>query len=981
MAGGRVKGITIEIDGDTKGLNSALKDVNSQTAKTSTELRDVNKLLKLDPGNTELIAQKQELLGKAVQSTSEKLATLKSAQAQVEAQFKSGDIGEAQYRDFQREVIATEGQLDRLQTGLKNTNEYFEGNKTAAGMAEAGFNKAAIKAQELDNNLDGIKSSSAQASDGLKDTSDNADKLAGNVDKISKVQVGEFLGGVAEKAADMGGAVLETGIQFANAQSNMQNTMGLTSDRAKSATDTVKSVFKSGMVESVDEANEAVQDVINSFGDLVSNGDLDGVSNKIVAIAQHSNVDMKDATNASSQAMKTMGLTSQQSLDLISKGLEDGLNKNDDFLDTVNEYSPTFNDAGISAGGMLNVLNAGMENGAFNTDKVADAVKEFQLRLTSGQLDEPMKSFSSATQDVFQKFKDGQATSAEVMASVGNDLKSMPADQAKAAVQGLGTQFEDLGQGASAALLSAATGTENLSGATDKLSKKTPGEKLTASLNTLKASFADLITQLTPVIDAIAGMISAFSKAPGPVKVLVGVIGAVMAVLAVLMPAITGIGTLIAAFGTAFLLPVIGIVAGIIAAITAVILVITNWGSIVKWLKGLWNGMVQFFSGLWNGIKQAFTVGVNAITQFLQPAFTATVNVIKAIWNGIVTFFSAIWDAIKLVFTVVITAIAVLIGTYINIWKSIITTAMNTIQVIFSTVWNAIKDVIMAVWNFLSPFISAAINAISNVISTVWNAISSVTSSVWNAISGVIQTVWNGISSFISGVINAISSVISSVWNAISGVTSSVWNSISSVISSVWNGIQSGVSSAVNAVSSVISNIWNGIKSVTSSVWNGIKDAITGPMDAAKNMISGIINAIKGFFSFSITWPHIPLPHFSINPSGWQIGDLLKGKIPSLGINWHAKGGIFNKPTLFAGQGGMHGVGEAGPEAVVPLNAKTLAGIGAGIAANMDNLGQPQININVYADVTDSTIKKIGREVQSAMARTARNKNVAMGGI
>ena len=85
---------------------------------------------------------------------------------------------------------------------------------------------------------------------------------------------------------------------------------------------------------------------------------------------------------------------------------------------------------------------------------------------------------------------------------------------------------------------------------------------------------------------------------------------------------------------------------------------------------------------------------------------------------------------------------------------------------------------------------------------------------------------------------------------------------------------------------------WEGVKSIVSSVWNGIKSAIERPLTSAKNFVKKIIDTIKGFFNFKISWPKIPLPHFKIKPKGWDIGDLLKGKIPTLGIDWYAEGDI-----------------------------------------------------------------------------------------
>lgn len=157
---------------------------------------------------------------------------------------------------------------------------------------------------------------------------------------------------------------------------------------------------------------------------------------------------------------------------------------------------------------------------------------------------------------------------------------------------------------------------------------------------------------------------------------------------------------------------------------------------------------------------------------------------------------------------------------------------------------------------------------------------------------------------------------------------------------------------------------------------------MTTPIQTAKNIINGIINTIKGLFNFKLRFPevsipHIKLPHFNLSGSF----DPLKGKIPSVGINWYAKGGIFKKPTLFAGDGGFNGVGEAGPEAALPLNDKTLGGIGRGI---IDALGGDMsginLTINVNADVTPATIKKIQGAVVDGITRAQNAKSRAIGG-
>lgn len=144
-------------------------------------------------------------------------------------------------------------------------------------------------------------------------------------------------------------------------------------------------------------------------------------------------------------------------------------------------------------------------------------------------------------------------------------------------------------------------------------------------------------------------------------------------------------------------------------------------------------------------------------------------------------------------------------------------------------------------------------------------------------------------------------------------------------------------------------SVWNVLKEKTVQAFNAIKNAITAPIRKAMEVIKGIIEKIKGFFSFKVSLPHIKLPHFVIKPKGWKIGDLLKGSIPTLGIDWYAQGGIFNSPSVI-------GVGEAGPEAVLPIDR--LSGMmanmadsivnGVTVALQMQGAGVGDVTIPIY---------------------------------
>ena len=169
--------------------------------------------------------------------------------------------------------------------------------------------------------------------------------------------------------------------------------------------------------------------------------------------------------------------------------------------------------------------------------------------------------------------------------------------------------------------------------------------------------------------------------------------------------------------------------------------------------------------------------------------------------------------------------------------------------------------------------------------------------------------------------------VLLPIWTVQFGIFSGTVKAAFEYVSRLWNGtLKPILNGIIDFITGVFSGNWsqafNGLKSIAQGIFEGIKTVITAPIEKAKNIISGIIDSIKGFFNFKITWPKIPLPHFAVKPKGWEIGDLLKGKIPSLGIDWYAKamddGMVLEKPTIFGAAGGkLLGAGEAGSETVV----------------------------------------------------------------
>lgn len=190
-------------------------------------------------------------------------------------------------------------------------------------------------------------------------------------------------------------------------------------------------------------------------------------------------------------------------------------------------------------------------------------------------------------------------------------------------------------------------------------------------------------------------------------------------------------------------------------------------------------------------------------------------------------------------------------------------------------------------------------------------------------------------------------------WDKIKAVAQSLWEKIKTVFSS----IKDSISEKVNAIMSTVSN-----------VFSRIKDVMSSPFEAASSVIKGVIDRIKGFLSFNWEFPRLKMPHFSISGSANPLKWLSEG-VPRINVDWYAKGGIFNKPTLFNTEYGLKGVGEAGPEAVIPINSM-YDNIKSIIAnENKNNSSGLVLNIEHFENNREQDIEELMEEIAFFMKR------------
>lgn len=354
-------------------------------------------------------------------------------------------------------------------------------------------------------------------------------------------------------------------------------------------------------------------------------------------------------------------------------------------------------------------------------------------------------------------------------------------------------------------------------------------------------------------------------------------------------------------------------------------IVITLIGALVAAFLYLWNTSEEF-RNFWIGVWDAVKAAVQPLADWVMA------NVITPLvskFQEFQTLFAGLWDAIVANVTSAWEQIAPIVQAGMQVIQTIIGAVMPVIQAVWDGAWGLISSVFTAIWNNISNTVNTVMGVIQGIIQVVTGIISGDWDAVWSGIKQIFESIVNGILQAGANVFNALTSIISSVLTGIYNVWASIWNGIFSVVSSIWNAITSTVVGAAqgiwNNITSTFNNLWNTV----TSIFNGVRDAITNPIETAKNTVGGIIDTIKGFFSnFHIQLPHINLPHFAISPAGWQIGDLLKGSIPSLSIEWYATGGMFNGASII-------GVGEAGTEFVVPRDGKHMLPFAQAVSENM----------------------------------------------
>lgn len=512
-----IKGITIVLDGDTTKLSKAMQSVVSESVKLHKELKEVERALKFDPGNAELLSQKQEILTKNIELTTQRLKKLNDVQAQVEAQFKRGDISAEQYRGFRREVVLTESSLKDLKRKLADID------------SGSSLDKLKQQFSSIEKSADDAKKSVTELGGELKDLAVGAVAGAG-------------VAGVVQSALDL--SELDTKIDIS---------FDINDDSKKVVKESLREIEAYGV-----QGEEALEGLRRQWA---LNKDASDEANASIAkgaaaiTKAFDGIDFKELIQETNEIGSAIGVSNEEALALTNTLLKAGFPP--DQLDTISEYGQQMRDAGFSVKEIQSIFEAGIDTKTWNIDNLNDGVKEARIRmaemsqgLSKAMVENLLPSVGMASEKFIewgQAVAEGGEQGSKAMSEMVTWLDGIEDKALKnaIAVEIFGTKWEDQGQNLISVFKSVGDATDksksNIDGLADTVNKidETPAVQFRQAISDLKTALEPVLAVLAKIIGIIASWVSENSKLAS-IIITIAAIGAAITPLTVGFKALLG---------------------------------------------------------------------------------------------------------------------------------------------------------------------------------------------------------------------------------------------------------------------------------------------------------------------------------------------------------------------------------------------------------------------------------------------------------
>ena len=876
----RIKGITVEIGGDTTKLQTALKGVNGQIKNTQSALKDVEKLLKLDPTNTTLLAQKQKLLTQAIGETKEKLATLKTAAQQANEQLQKGEITQEQYDALQREIAETEAQLQKLESQASKTNQ------TLSKIGEVGS-----KVESFGNGV---------------------------------TNVGKKVSVASAAVTAMGGAAVKTAADFESSMSQVQATMGITKDsmstldgQSVNTMDALSDLAKEMGAKTAFSASECAEALNYLALAGYDTQEMADTLPTVLNLAAAGGLDLASASDMVTDAMSALGMKTSDANKMVDQMAKTASSTNTSVgqlgegiltigatAKTVKGGTAELNTAlGILANNGIKGAEGGthLRNVILSLQNPTDGAAKTMEKLGVQTYDSEgnMRSLNDILGDL-NKSMDGMtsAEKANIIATIFNktDLASVNALLANTGDTWTDLQIAIENSGGAAQQM-ADTQLDNLKGQLTILKSAVEGfaisigDALMPMIKNIVAkiqSFVDWLNNLDEGTRQVIVKIGLFVAALGPFLVI---LGTVISKVGVAMQAFNKLGLKLTSLmsnagGVSGIMGKVGAaIGGISAPVVAVVAVIAVLAAafVHLWrtnedfrnsIIAIWERIKSVFSGFAQGItdrlnalgfdfqnfKEVVSALWNGLCNFLAPifegVFTQIANILETVlgvitgildvfigiftgnwsqaWEGVKGIFGSVWDFIKNTFT-----------NYMNVIQNVANVVLGWFGTSWNEVWTGIKDFFINLWTGITTFFTNLWEGIKNTVQTAIMFIAALFEAAFDIITLPFRFIWENCKEVVIAVWDAIKSKVTTVINAVSTVISTVMNAIKTVFTTVWNAIKTVVTTVVNAIKTVVTTVFNAIKNTAATVWNAIKTAVTTPINAIKTTVSTVFNSVK----------------------------------------------------------------------------------------------------------------------------------------
>ena len=736
MASTKVRGITIELGADASGISKALKSVNTEISQTQRELKDVNRLLKLDPGNTELLEQKQRLLGDRISETKTKLTSLKEAQKEMGEEFKKTDEGQAQYDALEREIISCTQELKQLEQEAEKSNVALQ----KIGAAGEKLKSVGDNISNAGQALMPLSTAAAGLTAGIVKTTADFDSAMSKVAAVSGA-AGDDFDALRDKAREMG----ETTKFSASESAEAMNYMAMAGWKTEQMLEGIDGVMNLAAASGEDLAttSDIVTDALTAFGmkaedsgrfaDILAaaasnantNVAMMGESFKYaapvagslgysaedvsIALGLMANSGIKASQAGTSlrnifQRMAKPTKESQAAMDRLGISLADDTGRMYSFREIMDNLRKGFVNINMPLedyNAELDALDAQLEEGNITQSKYEKSLEELNLQAFGAEGAEKARAaamlggtramsgllaITNATEEDYNKLTTAIDNSSQAFARTKDGV--VPLNEALAS----GAEILDTYEGSAAAM--AATMQDNASGQMQIL--KSQLEELAISLgDTLMPTLRELIGYVQQFVDWLNGLDK------GTQSMIMNTI----LIVAALGPLLIVVGKLVSGLGS--LMTVIGGISAPILALVAVIAVL------VAAFIHLWNTNEEFRNNVtntWNRIRTAFDEFGQRIVDRLNGMgfqFKNFSEVVQAIWNGLCAFLGPIFE-------VTLDGLATTLEGALDLMSGIFDFWSGLFSGNWEQMWEGVKETFSGIWKIIQGIFKSSMNSITS---------------------------------------------------------------------------------------------------------------------------------------------------------------------------------------------------------------------------------------------------------------------------